>query len=128
MRFSWPLIALSAVVAACHSGPGRPPLTPASLLGGQPAIAYPPDLFAKHVEGEVMLYLVVDSSGAPVRDSIRVAKSSGQSAFDAAALQAAAELHFMPAHRGSVPVTSAIQVPIRFQLPDSTGTASRDHE
>lgn len=73
-----------------------------------------------------MLYLVVDSAGLVVRDSTRIVKSSGQTAFDAAALEAAPALHFTPAHRGAVPVTAPIQIPIRFTLPDSIKNA-RDH-
>ena len=66
-----------------------------------------------------MLYLVVDTAGAVVRDSTRIAVSSGEAAFDAAALQAAQSLRFTPAHQGGTPVIAPIQVPIRFTLPDS---------
>lgn len=90
-----------------------------ATLATEPAIPYPPDLFARRIEGEVMLYLVVDSTGAALRDSTRVIQSSGQAAFDAAALDAAPLLRFTPARRGTVPVTAPIQVPIRFALPDS---------
>ena len=75
----------------------------------------------------MLLYLVVDSTGATLRDSTRVARSSGQAAFDAAALEAAAGLHFKPATRAGVPLTAPIQVPIRFTLPDSIKNA-RDHK
>lgn len=98
-----------------------------ATLSSEPAIPFPPELFARRVEGEVMLYLVVDSAGAPLRDSTRVAKSSGRAAFDAAALEAAAGLHFRPATRAGVPVTAAIQLPIRFTLPDSIKNP-RDHK
>ena len=98
-----------------------------AILSVQPAIPYPPDLFARHIEGEVLLYLVIDATGRPVSDSTRVAKSSGQTAFDAAALEAAATLHFTPASRGGVPVSAPIQIPIRFTLPDSIKNA-RDHK
>ncbi len=101
-------------------------LVPATL-SSEPAIPFPPELFAKHIEGEVTLYLVVDSTGAPLRDSTRVAKSSGQAAFDAAALEAAAGLHFRPATRDGVPVTAPLQMPFRFRLPDSIKNA-RDHK
>jgi len=94
------------------------PLVPATLVG-EPAIPYPPDLFGRRIEGTVMLYLVVDSTGAVIRDSTRIAHGSGQAAFDSAALLAAPTLRFHPARRDSVAVTAAIQVPIRFTLPDS---------
>lgn len=101
-------------------------LVPATL-STQPAIPYPPELYARRVEGEVMLYLVIDSTGAALRDSTRVIKSSGQAAFDAAALEAASGLHFTAARRGTVPVTAPIQIPIRFTLPD-TIKHPRDHK
>jgi TonB family protein len=108
------------LLAACRSDSPPPvPVTPAVLVPGQSPIPYPPELYSHKVEGEVLLYLFVDSSGAVVRDSIRVAKSSGQAAFDAAALAAAPTLRFTPAHRGDLPVAAPIQVPIQFTLPDS---------
>ena len=63
--------------------------------------------------------MVVDSDGSVVRDSTRIAGSSGQTAFDSAALVAAATLRFAPARQGRAAVSAAIQVPIRFTLPDS---------
>jgi TonB family protein len=102
-------------------------VAPATLVSGQASIPYPPDLYSRRLEGEVMLYLVVDSTGLVVRDSTRIAKSSGQAAFDAAALEAAPGLHFAPAHRGAVAVMAPIQVPIRFTLPDSVKN-SRGHQ
>ena len=90
-----------------------------ATLSAQPAIPYPPELYARGIEGEVVLYLVVDSTGEALRDSTRVVTSSGQAAFDAAALDAAPGLHFTAARRGAVPVTAPIRVPIRFALPDS---------
>jgi TonB family protein len=117
---------LLAAVAACG---GDPPVAgefhPAVPIEGQDPIPYPAELFSEGVEGEVMLYLVVDTTGAVIRDSTRIEQSSGQSAFDAAALQAAPTLRFTPARRGDTLVTAPIQVPIRFTLPDSlrqTGT------
>lgn len=113
------IVALAGALLACTGSPADPrPITPA-ILRQQPAIPYPPDLFARRVEGEVLLYLLVDSSGTVIRDSTRVARSSGETEFDAAALQAAATLRFTPAHRGDTAVVAPIQVPIQFHLPDS---------
>ncbi len=114
------LLALALAIIACgRKTPPEGELSPAVLVSGKPEIPYPPELFNRRVEGEVLLYLVVDSTGEVLRDSTRIAKSSGQSAFDAAALEAAARLRFTPAHRGDVPVEAPIQVPIIFTLPDS---------
>jgi TonB family protein len=128
VRPSAPLSVALALGAACHRGARRDvDLSPATLVSGQASIPYPPDLYLRRLEGEVMLYLVVDSTGLVVRDSTRIMKSSGQAAFDAAALEAAPGLRFAPAHRGSIPVTAPIQIPIRFTLPDSIKNARDRH-
>lgn len=115
---SFALLALLA--AGCgKKPPTEEPITPAVPIAGQPEIPYPADLFNRRIQGEVMLYLVVDTAGSVLRDSTRIATSSGQSAFDAAALTAAQSLRFTPAQQGGKPVTAPIQVPIRFTLPDS---------
>jgi TonB family protein len=125
--WNWLAVAVSLLCCAgcARRGSQASDIVPATLAA-QPAISYPPELYASRIEGEVMLYLVVDSSGAPLRDSTRVARSSGHAAFDAAALEAASTLRFTPAHRGAVAVTAAIQIPIRFTLPDSLKHL-RDH-
>ncbi len=116
-----------ALLGACGGRKAADPsFTPAALVAGEPAIPYPTDLFSKRVQGDVILYMVIDSTGASVADSTRIAKSSGQSEFDAAALTAAAQLRFTPAHRGKDAVTAPIQVPISFRLPDSVAATSNE--
>lgn len=116
LRYALPII----LVAACSDAAPTPgEFTPPAPIEGQEPIPYPPELFAQAVEGEVMLYVVVDSTGAVIRDSTRIERSSGQQAFDAAALTAAPTLRFTPATRGDTAVQAAIQVPIQFTLPDS---------
>jgi TonB family protein len=121
------LCSLSLLLAACaREAPVAGEFSPATPIEGQEPIPYPAELFSQRVEGEVMLYLVVDSTGAVIRDSTRIEKSSGQSAFDAAALQAAPTLRFSPARRGDTAVVAPIQVPIHFTLPDSLQSAGPD--
>lgn len=108
-----------AVIGCRKTPPPETPLTPAVPIAGQPEIPYPTELFNRRIQGEVMLYLVVDTTGGVIRDSTRIATSSGQAAFDAAALEAAQSLRFTPAHRGDTIVVAPIRVPIRFTLPDS---------
>ncbi|HRP06872.1 MAG TPA: TonB family protein [Gemmatimonadales bacterium] len=119
------LLSLALLLAACSS---EPPLAgefhPAVPVEGQEPIPYPSELFSAGVEGQVLLYLWVDSTGTVVRDSTRIAESSGQTAFDAAALQAAPTLRFEPARRGDTLVAAPIQVPIHFVLPDTATTGN----
>ena len=110
------------LLGACAGEPGAGTddgVTPPIPLTAQREIPFPPDLFMRGVEGEVLLYVVVDSSGVVIRDSTRIAKSSGQVDFDAAAMAAAPSLQFTPAERNGVPIMHPIQVPIRFTIPDS---------
>lgn len=120
----------TALLAACASSPAsEASLTPAIPIPGQPSIPYPEELFNSGVEGEVLLYLVVDSAGHVLRDSTRIAKSSGKTEFDAAALDAAPGLRFTPAEKNGERVMSPIQVPIRFSIPDSVRRmTSKPHE
>ena len=104
---------------ACAGEAPAAELRAARPIAGAPEIPYPPALFEKRIEGEVLLYLVVDSAGVVVRDSTRIETSSGQPDFDAAAMAAAPTLRFHPATRNDTAVMAPIQVPIRFRLPDS---------
>ena len=117
---------LALLLAACGGGGESPTdanVTPPVPAAEQPEIPFPPELFAKGIEGEVMLYVVVDSSGSVIRDSTRISQSSGQADFDAAAMAAAPGLRFTAARRNGVPIDHAIQVPIRFTIPDSQVSA-----
>jgi TonB family protein len=107
---------------ACGGEPPAAELRAARPIGGGPEIPYPPRLYQRRIEGEVLLYLVVDSAGNVVRDSTRIATSSGHPEFDAAAMAAAPVLRFHPATRNDSAVMAPIQVPIRFRLPDSLRT------
>ncbi len=116
---------MAALLAACGGDTEPEPegvLVPPVPVAGQPELPFPPELYAQHIEGEVLLYLVVDSTGAVLRDSTRIAKSSGRVEFDAAAMKAAPTLQFSPATRNGVAVMHPIQVPIKFTIPDSLAT------
>ncbi len=121
MRRAIALLAATLLLGSlgCAGEPPAAALRAARPIAGGPEIPYPPELFTKRVEGEVLLYLVVDSAGAVIRDSTRIATTSGHPEFDAAAMAAAPGLKFHPATRNDTAVTAPIQVPIRFRLPDS---------
>jgi protein TonB len=124
--------ALAAVafgaVAAC--GKQAPPAeqaasTPAApadqeapvALNGDSLIQYPPKLFDRSVEGDVVLRLFVDSTGHVLPESSRVGESSGYPALDSAALAGAKKLRYAPARRRGVPVATAFLQRIEFRHP-----------
>jgi protein TonB len=78
---------------------------------------YPLELYEQRVEGDVTLRIHVDSSGAVVADSLRIAETSGNAMLDAAALQGAPALQFRPARLGGRAVPLTVLFPVKFRLP-----------
>jgi TonB family protein len=125
----WLALALPAAWA-CGSGDanaGRTPPPPAEeppvALNADIPIAYPPGLYDRNVDGEVILRLFVDTAGKLVPESTRVAESSGYAAFDSAAVAGARDLKFAPAKRHGLPVATAFVQPVEFRHPvtDASG-------
>ena len=84
-------------------------------------VDYPPALYQQGIEGRVLLKLFVDSTGALVRDSTKVAESSGYPAFDSAAVAAVPRLRFAPGRRDGVAVPMSFSQPIVFRHPQPAG-------
>ena len=81
----------------------RPPESEAPVaLNPEVPIAYPPALFERRVEGDVMLRLFVDSTGKLIPESTRVSETSGYAALDSAAMVGSTALRFAPAKRHGV--------------------------
>ena len=131
MRRRLILLALLAACSAKGDGtvslPSRPveapranELPPVPLNPNSP-VDYPPALAAQGIEGTVLLRLMVDTSGAIVRDSTRVAESSGYPALDSAAIQAVPSLRYAPAERDGAKVAMAFLQPIYFRTPQGRG-------
>lgn len=93
-------------------------------LNPEVPIAYPPALFERKVEGDVMLRLFVDSTGKLVPESTRVAETSGYPALDSAALNGAKALRFAPAKRHGVPVATVFLQPVEFRQVGTTRTGT----
>ncbi|MEX1051548.1 MAG: TonB family protein, partial [Gemmatimonadales bacterium] len=99
-----PRLFLSLLVAAC--GTGSPSADPAASAtrGFEPPVAtnaespvrYPPALYERGLEGTVVLRLFITDNGSVVADSTRVAESSGQAAFDSAAVHGVERMVFAP--------------------------------
>jgi TonB family protein len=107
----------AALVAGC--APDQDLERPAPLYGEVP-IVYPLELWDQDVEGETLLRVRVTEMGRV--DSVLVLESSGQEAFDSAAIAGAHRLLFKPARRNGKRIVVWAEVPVHFSKrprPDS---------
>src|SRR5438552_5000564 len=123
------LVLVSVVsIAGCKKGEGSN--MPFQTVGKQPDVApvmlnkelpfrYPPALYAQKVQGNVTLRIYIDSNGAIVSDSTRIAETSGFTALDSAAMKGSRELKFEPAKTMGQPVPVSILLPVYFTHPDA---------
>lgn len=77
---------------------------------------YPPRCLRMGIEGVVRVRVLVGEDGLP--QEMTVARSSGDSGLDAAAMDAVKEWVFEPAMRNGLPVRGWAVVPIEFKLLD----------
>ena len=91
---------------------------PPVATNAESPVRYPPALFADAVEGTVVLRLFVDEAGAVVADSTRIAESSGNAAFDSAAVEGVPRMQFAPARRDGTPIATSFLQPVYFRQPD----------
>jgi protein TonB len=122
------LLALG-VLACGGSGPApsagtAPAEEPPVALNAEPAVQYPPDLYDRRVEGDVVLRLFVDSSGRLTPESTRVSESSGTAALDSAAVRGVSRLRYAPARRHGLAVATAFLQTVEFRHPGGTETAA----
>jgi protein TonB len=119
---------LLLAIGGCKKGEGSG--LPFQTVGRQPDVApvmlnkelpfrYPPALYAQKVQGNVTLRIYIDSNGAIVADSTRVAETSGFSALDSAAMKGSRDLKFDPAKTQGQPVPVSILLPVFFRHPDA---------
>src|SRR5450759_2184224 len=127
LKNSFALFLLMAT-GACKNGEGSS--LPFQTVGRQPDLApvmlnkelpfrYPPALYAQKVQGNVTLRIYIDSNGAIVPDSTRVAETSGFTALDSAAMKGSRDLKFEPAKTRGQPVPVSILLPVFFRHPDA---------
>ena len=89
------------------------------MLNADPPFRYPPALWAKQVQGNVVLRLFIDELGRVVPDSTRVAEPSGYAALDSAAVRGSEALRFAPAKRDGRPVGAPMLFPVHFRHPQA---------
>jgi protein TonB len=120
--------ALLLAIAACKKGEGsgvsfqtvgRQPDVAPVMLNKELPFRYPPALYAQKVQGNVTLRIYIDSNGAIVPDSTRVAETSGFNALDSAAMKGSRDLKFAPAKTQGQPVPVSILLPVYFRHPDA---------
>lgn len=92
------------------------PITGMSLeYASAPAPSYPRDALREGITGTVLLEVLVDVDGSPLKVTIH--RSSGNRALDRAAqLQVQKHWRFRPASRNGTPVQAIGIVPIDFKL------------
>lgn len=95
---------------------------PPVMINAQTPVEYPAALYARGIEGKVVLRLYADTAGALLSDSTRVAESSGYPALDSAALAAVPRFKFAPALKDGQPVSGAFLQPVHFRHPQAGGT------
>jgi len=96
----------------------RPDILPVMLNKDLP-FRYPPSLYAKKVQANVMLRVYIDKEGQLVSESTHVAESSGFPPLDSAAVRGSTELRFVPAKTHGEPVPVSILFPVYFRHPDA---------
>lgn len=100
----------TATAAPARSGPAR---AAASYLHN-PLPEYPSVARRYGQEGLVTLEVLVSERGQPLE--VKLAKSSGFSTLDQAAVDGVKRWTFTPAKEGDTPVVSRVEVPVRFRL------------
>jgi protein TonB len=122
------LFVLTLAIGACKKGDGsnlsfqtvgRQPDVAPVMLNKELPFRYPPALYAQKVQGNVTLRIYIDSNGAIVPDSTRVAETSGFNALDSAAMKGSRDLKFEPAKTQGQPVPVSILLPVFFRHPDA---------
>jgi protein TonB len=79
---------------------------------------YPDMLRAAHVEGEVLMQVVIREDGTPDMSTFKVLKSN-HDLFTNAVKQTLPNMKFFPALVGGKPVKQLIQMPFQFNLKKS---------
>ena len=98
-------------------------VTPDSLpvmLNAQLPFKYPPELYARRVQGNVTLRIHIDTAGQIAPESTTVAESSGYPSLDSAAILGARSLEFKPAFAEGAPLAISVLFPVYFRHPEAS--------
>jgi TonB family protein len=81
---------------------------------------YPPELYARKVQGNVTLRIHIDAAGQVRPESTTVVASSGYPALDSAAVNGASVLRFRPAFAKGAPLAISVLFPVYFRHPEAS--------
>jgi TonB family protein len=90
------------------------------MLNAQLPFKYPPELYARRVQGNVTLRIHIDTSGQIAPESTTVAESSGYPPLDSAAIFGARSLEFRPAFAEGAPLAISVLFPVYFRHPEAS--------
>ena len=96
----------------------RSPVEVPVLMTTELPFRYPPGLYMEGIQDDVTLRLFIDSLGAVVPESIRVAEPAKYWPFDSAAVQGAPRLIFRSARVGERRISYAVLFPVKFRVPN----------
>jgi TonB family protein len=114
------------MVVGCREGTPRLPIggtqrpdEPPVMVNAELPFRYPPTLYARRIQGNVMLRLFVDRDGRILPESTRVEQSSGYPPLDSAAVVGSQELYFIPAKLDGQPMAVSVLFPVYFRHPEA---------
>jgi protein TonB len=113
---SAPGTAASLAGTAGHGVPGGPSTGVRANYLTNPRPEYPEEAKQMRQQGVVYLHVLVNADGRP--DDVSVSRSSGYPLLDRAAVEAVRGWTFEPARAGGLPVSSPVEIPVRFSLAD----------
>jgi periplasmic protein TonB len=96
-----------------HSAAATEVIFDAAYLNNPPP-KYPPTARRNHVEGKVLLTVIVSEHGSA--DSVAIKTSSGHELLDEAAIDAVKHWRFVPAKQNNIAIAANIIVPVIFKI------------
>ena len=90
------------------------------MQNSQLPFKYPPELYARRVQGNVTLRIHIDTAGRIRPESTTVVESSGYPALDSAAVTGARVLQFRPAFAKGAPLAISVLFPVYFRHPEAS--------
>ena len=106
------------VAQAFQVGASHPDEEP-KVLNTELPFRYPAALYARKIQGNVTLRLLVDTTGQVNADSTRIEESSGYASLDSAAVKGSLDLRFVPAKLHGDPIATTVLFPVYFRHPEA---------